>query len=58
MDKEAIAFGISIEQPPASLPIEAQEYLSRVIIQISGQFANMSKDIDDLKAKIKQLENP
>ena len=58
MNKEAIAVGIAIEQPPSTLPVEAQEYLYRVIIQISGQFAELSRDVEDLKARIAALEAP
>ena len=56
MNKEAIAIGIAIEQPPSTLPVEAQEYLYRVMIQISGQFAELSMDVEDLKARIAALE--
>ena len=56
MNKEAIAVGIAIEQPPSTLPVEAQEYLYRVMIQISGQFAELSRDVEDLKARIAVLE--
>ena len=58
MNKYALAFGIAIEQPPSTLPVEAQEYLPRVMIQISGQFAELSKDVEDLKARIAVLEGP
>ena len=58
MNKEAIAVGIAIEQPPSTLPVEAQEYLYRVMIQISGQFAELSRDVEDLKARIAALEAP
>lgn len=50
------AFGIAIEQPPSTLPVEAQEYLNRVMTQISGQFANMTKDIEDMKKRLDALE--
>ena len=56
MNKEALAVGIAIEQPPSTLPVEAQEYLHRVMIQISGQFAELSRDVEDLKARIVVLE--
>ena len=58
MNKEALAVGIAIEQPPSTLPVEAQEYLYRVMIQISGQFAELSRDVEDLKARIAALEAP
>jgi hypothetical protein len=54
----ALATGIAIEAPPASLPIEAQDYLHRVMIQISGQFNNMDKEIERLKQRVKVLEGP
>lgn len=56
MNKDALSFGISIEQPPSTLPVEAQEYLYRVMIQISGQFAELSRNVEDLKARIAALE--
>ena len=56
MNKEAIAVGIAIEQPPSTLPVEAQEYLHRVMIQISGQFSELSRNVEDLKARISALE--
>ena len=56
MNKEALAVGIAIEQPPSTLPVEAQEYLHRVMIQISGQFAELSRDVEDLKSRIEALE--
>ena len=56
MNKEALAVGIAIEQPPSTLPVEAQEYLHRVMIQISGQFAEISRDVEVLKARIAVLE--
>ena len=56
MNKEALAVGIAIEQPPSTLPVEAQEYLYRVMIQISGQFAELSRDVEDLKSRIEALE--
>ena len=56
MNKEALAVGIAIEQPPSTLPVEAQEYLHRVMIQISGQFAELSIDVEDLKSRIEALE--
>lgn len=55
---QALATGIAIEQPPSSLPIEAQDYLQRVMIQISGQFINMEKIISDLEKRVKVLEGP
>lgn len=55
---QALASGIAIEQPPASLPIEAQDYLHRVMIQISGEFVNMEKTISDLQKRVKVLEGP
>ena len=58
MNKEAIAVGIAIEQPPSTLPVEAQEYLHRLAIQISGQFNNMEKEIQKLEARVKVLEGP
>ena len=56
MNKEALAVGIAIEQPPSTLPVEAQEYLHRVMIQISGQFAELSRDVENLKDRISSLE--
>lgn len=56
MNKEALAVGIAIKQPPSTLPVEAQEYLHRVMIQISGQFAEISRDVEVLKARIAVLE--
>lgn len=56
MNKEALAVGIAIEQPPSTLPVEAQEYLHRVMIQISGQFAELSRDVENLKDRISALE--
>ena len=40
----------------STLPVEAQEYLHRVMIQISGQFADLSRNVEDLKARIAVLE--
>lgn len=54
----ALASGIAIEAPPASLPVEAQDYLHRVMIQISGQFNNMEKEIQRLQQRVKVLEGP
>lgn len=58
MNKEALAIGIAIEQPPSTLPVEAQEYLHRVMIQISGQFAELGREVEDLKARVAFLEGP
>lgn len=58
INNQALAFGIAVEQPPASLPADAQDYLSRVLIQISGQFNNMEREISDLKKRIEVLEGP
>lgn len=58
MNKEAIAIGIAIEQPPSTLPVEAQEYLHRIMIQISGQFVELGMEIKELKARVKTLEKP
>lgn len=52
----ALATGIAIESPPASLSIEAQNYLNRLVIQISGQFNNMEREIQKLQQRIKVLE--
>ena len=54
----ALASGIAIEAPPASLPVEAQDYLHRVMIQISGQFNNMEREIQKLQQRVKVLEGP
>lgn len=54
----ALATGIAIEAPPASLPVEAQDYLHRVMIQISGQFNNMEVEIKNLQQRVKVLEGP
>ena len=47
---------IAIEQPPQSLSPDAAEYLQRVLIQVSGQFENLEKQISDLEKRVKQLE--
>lgn len=49
--------GIAIEAPPANLPIEAQDYLHRLVVQISGQFTNMDKQIRDLTKRVATLES-
>ena len=49
--------GIAIEQPPASLSLDAQNYLQRMFVQVSGQFANLEKQIADLKARVETLES-
>lgn len=54
----ALASGIAIEAPPSNLPIEAQDYLHRLAIQISGQFNNMEKEIQKLQQRVKVLEGP
>lgn len=46
---------IAIEQPPASLPSEVQEYLNRVLIQVSGAFENLEKEVADLKKQVDGL---
>ncbi len=46
---------IAIEQPPASLPPDVQEYLNRVFIQVSGAFENLEKEVADLQKQVKEL---
>lgn len=58
MNINALAVGLGIEQPPSSLPIEAQEYLNRVMIQISGQLENLSASIIKLEKRVEDLETP
>lgn len=50
--------GIAIEQAPLSLADDAREYLQRIIVQISGQFENMEKEIQDLQKRVDKLEKP
>lgn len=47
---------ISIEQPPANLPLDVQEYLTRVLIQIAGAFQEAELEISQLENRIKVLE--
>lgn len=49
---------ISIEQPPSELTPQVAEYLNRILIQVQGSFENLEKDIEDLKKRINELENP
>lgn len=47
---------ISVEQPPASLPIEVQEYLTRVLFQVAGALSEAELEITQLENRIKVLE--
>lgn len=49
---------IPIETAPASLPPEAQEYIQRILIIISGAMENMELEISQLKDRVKALESP
>ncbi len=48
---------IAVEQPPASLPADAKEYLQRMLIQIAGAFENLELEVQQLEARIKTLED-
>lgn len=47
---------ISIEQPPANLTPEVQEYITRVLIQISGALQEAEYEINALTQRVKALE--